>query len=438
MDKQKTICGSFSFEGVGLHTGEKTKIEVIPALENTGIVFLRKDIFAPIIKADIYSIVNPDQFSRRTCIGSAGVYVQTIEHLMAAFHLLGVDNAQVNIWGQEVPGLDGSAKPFVEKIKAVGLTVQNAPRTYLTIKEPLWVEEGSSSIVVLPYPSLRVAYSIKYDNPVINSGYVDLSFSQDNQTNIYEARTFCLEEEVKPLLDMGLGKGSNYENTLVVAKTGVIKNTLRFPDEFVKHKALDLIGDLYLAGHIRGYIIAIKSGHALTLKLLERLRHYKEKSISAGIPAANNFSAGQAQLTIIDIMKILPHRFPFLLVDKIIELEKGKRAIGIKNVTMNEHFFQGHFPGHPVMPGVLIVEAMAQVGGVVMLACPEHRGKLAYFLSIQQAKFRKTVEPGDQLVIETIVGKVKTKTGTVTAKAMVADKVVAEAELMFAFVESSN
>ncbi|MBU1122942.1 MAG: UDP-3-O-acyl-N-acetylglucosamine deacetylase [Candidatus Omnitrophota bacterium] len=436
MDKQKTINSNMSFEGTGLHTGKHTKIELVPAASNTGIVFFRKDKpQSSIIKGDFYSLLDVQRFPRRTSVGVDGVYVHTVEHIMAALHLLRIDNVQINVWGEEVPGLDGSAKEFVDKLKEVGSKEQEAYRSYLIVKEPIWVQKGDASIVILPYSESRVSYALNYDNPLIGAGYVDIKLNGKLETNLYESRTFCLEEEVKPLLDMGLGKGSNYENTLVISKTGVVKNQLRFPDEFVKHKLLDLIGDLYLAGPVKGYVIAIKSGHALNISLLEKLRRYKEKITSAGVGSGVQYVPSGGELNAEEIMKILPHRYPFLLVDRVISMEKGKKATGIKNVTMNEYFFQGHFPGKPVMPGVLIVEAMAQVGGVLMLACEEHRGKLAYFLAANNVKFRKTVEPGDQLVIEVTAGKVKTKSGTVYAKAFVNNKLVAESDLMFALVK---
>lgn len=437
MDKQKTIKKKISFKGIGLHTGVQTSLELLPVAANTGIVFIRKDIpDSAIIKSDLYSVLDPQKFPRRTSIGADGVYIHTIEHLMASFHLLGIDNVQINIWGEEVPGLDGSAKEFVEKITAAGIEEQNAQRNYLVIKEPLWVEKGDSRIVILPYANTRVSYALKYNNPVIGSGYVDLELDGQLKTNLYESRTFCLEDEVKSLLDMGLGKGSNYENTLVISKDGILENSLRFSDEFVKHKILDLIGDLYLVGPFKGYVIAIKSGHSLNISLLDKLRKYKNKVQSAGVGSQSQYIPEGEELDAREITKILPHRYPFLLVDRICRLEKGKKAVGIKNVTMNEHFFQGHFPGRPVMPGVLIVEAMAQVGGVLMLASEEHKGKLAFFLAANNVKFRKTVEPGDQLMLEVTAGKIKQKTGTVYAKAFVKDKLVAESELMFALVEN--
>ena len=437
MDNQRTIKSKIELEGVGLHTGKKAKLELLPALADTGITFLRKDIEpSSLIKANFYSVLDPDEFPRRTSVGANGVCVHTIEHLMAALHLLGIDNIQINIWGEEVPGLDGSAKDFVEKIREVGWQEQKLTRNRLIIREPLWVEEGSTSIVILPYPSLRISYVLNYDNPVVGAGYIDITLDGDLKDDLYKARTFCLETEVKPLLDMGLGKGANYKNTLVVSDKKILDNKLRLDNEFVKHKILDLIGDLYLAGPIKGHIIAIKGGHSLNIRLLEKLRKYKEKARSAGIRSQSLFIPQKEELNIEEIMQILPHRYPFLLVDRITYLDKGKKAIGIKNVTMNEHFFQGHFPGKPVMPGVLIVEAMAQVGGVLMLACEKHRGKLAFFMAANNIKFRKTVLPGDQLVIEVVSGKIRSKTGSVITKAFVNEKVVAEAELMFALVDA--
>lgn len=438
MDKQRTIKEKIIIEGIGLHTGEKSKIELLPAEANRGIVFIRQDTPSPcLIHADIFSLPEPEEFPRRTSIGEGGVYVHTIEHIMAAFNFLKIDNIQINIWGEEIPGLDGSAKEFVEKIKEAGIVEQQVPRNYLVIKEPIWVEGKDSCIVILPSSNLRISYILQYDNPLINSSCFDFVLNGEEENNLYEARTFCLEEEVKSLLDEGLGKGANYENTLVVSGNKIIDNELRFPDEFIKHKVLDLMGDLYLAGPIKGYVIAKKTGHLFNIKLLHKLKKYKEKISRSGVGSSAGYIPEGNELNTEEIMKILPHRYPFLLVDRIISLDPGKKAVGIKNVTMNEYFFQGHFPGRPVMPGVLITEAMAQVGGVLMLACPEHRGKMAYFMALDKVKFRRTVLPGDKLIIEVEAGKVKTKTGTVYAKAFVDGLRVAEGELMFALVPSN-
>ncbi len=437
MKKQVTIADKVVLEGVGLHTGEETKLEFLPAPPNSGIFFLRKDLPDQVmIKADYYNVVEPHIFPRRTSIGMGGVYVHTIEHLMAALSILGIDNLQINIWGEEVPGMDGSAKAFVEALESVGKVEQDAYKRYLTIKEPLWIEEDNSSLTILPSADFRISYTLKYNNPLINTGYIDLVLDGSLKDDLYQARTFCLEEEVKSLLDMGLGKGSNYENTLVVAKDRIIDNGLRIEDEFVKHKVLDLLGDLYLAGPLKGHIIAIKSGHALNIKLVKKIKEYQRKATSGGVTSFSGYLPASRELSVEEIMKILPHRYPFLLIDRILYLDPGKKAVGIKNVTINDYFFKGHFPNRPVMPGVLIIEAMAQVGGVLMLASEENRGKLAYFMAANGVKFRRTVEPGDQLVIEVVVGKIKSKTGTVYTKAFVDNKLTAEAELMFALVES--
>jgi UDP-3-O-[3-hydroxymyristoyl] N-acetylglucosamine deacetylase/3-hydroxyacyl-[acyl-carrier-protein] dehydratase len=436
MEKQRTIKKPIILEGIGLHTGQKVKMELLPASCNSGIFFIRRDISPQVlIKADHYSVFDPLQFPRRTSVGHDQVYVHTIEHLMAALNLLRIDNLQIDIWGEEIPGMDGSAKCFVEAIEEAGIAEQDFPRRYILVKEPLWVQDNNSSLAILPYNTLRISYTLKYDNPLIDTGYIDLVLDGKLES-IHEARTFCLEEEVSSLLELGLGKGSSYENTLVVSKEKIIDNQLRIPDEFVKHKVLDLLGDLYLAGPIKGYIIAIKSGHNLNIKLVRKIRDYIERMTSGGVGSLSGYLPRGQALSIEEIMKILPHRYPFLLIDKILHIEPGKKAVGVKNVTINDYFFKGHFPGRPVMPGVLIIEAMAQVGGVLMLASEENKGKLAYFMAADRVKFRKTVEPGDQLVIEVTVGRIKSRTGIVYTKAFVDSKLVAEAELMFALVES--
>jgi len=253
---------------------------------------------------------------------------------------------------------------------------------------------------------------------------------------IASARTFCLEEEARELQDQGIGTGASYENTLVVGEKGVINNKLRFSNEFVRHKILDLMGDLFLTGlPLKARIIALRSGHSLNLKLAKRIVQQKQRYSAAGV--GSDFHPKSAQELDIDtIKKILPHREPFLFLDKIISLEVGKHATGVKYITKDDYYFKGHFPGRPVMPGVLIIEAMAQVGGVMMLAPEENRGKLAFFLAADNIKFRKTVLPGDQLILDVVAGRIKSKTGQVHAKALVDGKVVAQADLMFALVES--
>lgn len=435
--EQKTVKKPIELSGIGLHTGIKVNLKFKPAPANIGINFIRVDVKdSPIIKADILSVLSSDKSPRRTSIGNGTVEVHTIEHLMAALWALGIDNMLIEIDGPELPGLDGSAMGFIEAIKKVGLEIQNAQKRVYQVRSPIWVEQDGATLMVLPDNDLKVSYTLNYEHSLLKAQYI--SFTVDEhmfEKEIASSRTFCLEKEVNDLRKKGLGKGANYENTVVVGDEGVIDNSLRFEDEFARHKILDLLGDLYLLGYgIKGHIIAVRSGHPLNIQLVEKINSQREKLHQGGIRAVyverdtNVLDAG-------DIQKILPHRYPFLLVDKIIEIEPDKRAVGIKNVTMNEQFFTGHFPGRPVMPGVLIIEAMAQVAGVLMLNKKENVGKYAYFMSLENAKFRKTVLPGDQLRLEVEIVRLRSKTGQVHTKALVNGEVVSEADLMFALVD---
>ncbi len=438
MEKQRTIIKEVSLEGIGLHTAGKSRIVIKPALVDSGIRFTRVDLpDKPTVEASIDNLL-PESFSqRRTSIGREDVKINTIEHLMAALSGMGIDNLSIEIDNEEVPGLDGSSLNFLEILEKAGIKEQEKERQYYKIKESICVEESGASIVILPSSGYRISYLLDYDQPLLGAQFMEIDFNSDTfKKELARARTFCLEEEAVELQRHGLGQGANYENTLVVGKQGVIKNKLRYENEFIRHKMLDLVGDIFLLGYpIKGHIIAVKSGHALNLKLAKKIEMQKKKSFDAGISIGYPVQNG-GELDISAIMKILPHREPFLFVDRIISLEKGKHVTGIKNVTINDYFFKGHFPGKPVMPGVLIVEAMAQVGGVMMLSPEENRGKLAYFLAADNVKFRKTVVPGDQLVLDVTAGRIKSKTGQVHAKALVDGKVVAEADLMFALAES--
>ena len=428
MEKQRTISSQVSLSGFGIHTGNKVNITLKPAPVSSGVAFIRTDVpGVPRIQADVQSFLAA-KFSRRSSIGNNEAEVQTIEHLMAALSSLGIDNIDVEIDNNELPGLDGSAIKFVEALERAGIVEQEQEKYIHVIKEPLCVEDGASSITVVPAKEFKISYTLDYEHPLLEAQFLEVCVNAESfKTEIAPARTFCLESEASELQNQGLGLGANYENTLVVGKTGVIKNKLRFKDEFVRHKILDLIGDLCLAGcPIRGHVIALKSGHSLNLKIAQKIFEQKTKTQGA--------KTMEGVLDVNEIMKIIPHREPFLFVDRITHLEKGKRATGVKNVTINDYFFKGHFPGRPVMPGVIIVEAMAQVGGVMMLASEENKGKLAFFLSIDNVKFRKPVVPGDQLILEVEAIKVKSKTGQVRGRALVDGKVVTEADFVCALV----
>ena len=436
--QQRTIKKSVELSGVGLHTGVSVNLKFKPAPANTGINFIRVDIKdSPMVKADINNIIGQEKSPRRTSIGINGVEVHTIEHLMAALWALGIDNIIIETDGPELPGLDGSAKGFMDILRKVGIEDQGVPKKIYQVKAPLWAEQDGAMIMVLPNDNFMVSYTLNYEHPLLKAQYI--SFTVDENTfakEIATARTFCLEKEVNELRKKGLGKGANYDNTVVVGEEGVIDNKLRFDDEFARHKILDLLGDLYLLGYnIRGHIIAMRSGHPLNVQLVEKINNQREKLQAGGMKAVYVETSGNT-LDAIDIQKILPHRYPFLLVDKIIKIDPDKKAVGIKNVTMNEQFFTGHFPGRPVMPGVLIVEAMAQVAGVLLLNKKENMGKYAYFLTLDNVKFRKTVVPGDQLRLEVEVMKLRSRTGQVHTMAFVDDEVVSEADLMFALVDA--
>ena len=437
---QKTIKEAITLSGKGIHTGEESSVTFKPLGPDMGIVFQRVDLpDKPMIKADINSALLVKKHARRTTIGVPNAEVHTIEHVMAVFSCLGIDNVLVELNGVELPGMDGSAQPYVEAVKKAGVTEQGAARKVFKVTSPLFVQDEKSSIVVVPAPEFRISYTLSYDHPLVGHQYLDLKIDAGAfEKEIAPARTFCLLEEASQLMKDGMGKGANYNNTLVVSKDGIVKNSLRFKDEFIRHKILDLIGDLTLLGMpIKGHVMATKSGHTMNMKLVQKMKDQLDRQLTAAIASAPKGAEcpPDGRVDISTILKILPHRYPFLLVDRVVSMEEGKRAIGIKNVTINDNFFEGHFPGRPVMPGVLIVEAMAQVGGVLMLASPENRGKLAFFMAANNIKFRKPVIPGDQLKIEIIAGKIRSRTGQVMGKAWVDDELAAEAEMMFALID---
>lgn len=438
MENQKTITKEVSLSGIGLHTGNKVNIKFKPAGIDSGINFIRVDLPK---KENILAVADNllpiSRNPRRTSIGRGDVEIHTIEHIMAVLFGLSIDNINIEIDNNEVPGLDGSGQDFLEILTNAGIVEQAKPRNVYQIKEAICIEEDGSSIIALPSSGFKVSYTLKYSHPKIDTQFLDLNINTESfQKELVKSRTFCLEEEAEDLKQQGLGRGANYENTLVVGKNGVIKNKLRYEDEYVRHKVLDLIGDLYLMGSsLKGHIVALRSGHSLNIKLLGKIIEQRARFNIGGVGSSGDY-VKEGELDAEEIKKILPHRYPFLFVDKILHLEKGKRAVGLKNVNEDDYYFKGHFPGKPVMPGVLIIEAMAQVGGVMMLSLAQNKGKLAYFLAANNVKFRKTVLPGDKLVLEVEVGKLKSKTGLVHSRALVGSKVVAEADLMFAIAES--
>lgn len=421
MPLQKTIEKRVSYRGIALHSGEETTLTLEPAPAGKGIVFIREDLTnSPQVAARVNKVVSN---MRGTSLGEGKVRIRTVEHILAALAGLAIDNVRVKVDGEEIPAADGSALPFVKLIQKAGIVEQEFPRQFLEINEPLWIEEGDKRLIVLPSPGLKITYTVDFPHSPLKSQFVE--FAIDEKIFIQEiapSRTFGFMEEVEELKKKGLIKGGSLDNAVVIDKNGILnKEGLRFPNEPVRHKVLDLIGDLYLLGQpIKAHIIAVKSGHLFNVQLIQKLEELKSKK--------------RNPLNINDIEKVLPHRYPFLLVDKILE-QSEKEIVGVKNVTINEPYFVGHFPGHPVVPAALIIEAMAQVAGVYLLSESENRGKLAYFAGIDKARFRKPVVPGDQLITRVKVLNLRRSTGKVQAISLVNGKVVAEAEFLFSLVK---
>ena len=436
MRTQQTIAGSVEIEGRGLFTGSPAVVRLRPADPGTGITFVRTDQKAP--NGIAARVENVAKRARRTSLRNGTLAVESIEHCLSACAGLGVDNLLVELAGDELPAGDGSGLPFVEKLQAAGLAVQDARREVFTVTDTLRVVDGDRELIALPPLSdeaqeLEIHYDLDYGSsgPIGRQRYSVVLTPQTYVREIAPARTFVTQAEADQLLAGGLGTHLTYEDILVFGEEGPIQNTLRFPDECVRHKLLDLIGDLALLGRpIVGRIYARKSGHALNHELVRAFwRQIQERQRAAML-------VQRPELDVRSVQRILPHRYPFLMVDRIVEVEGTKRAVGIKNVTINEEFFQGHYPGQPFMPGVLIIEAMAQMGGILLSQKLEHKGKVAVLLSLDKVKFRRTVSPGDQLILVAETIRVKSRTGHVQTRALVGDELAAEAIIKFVLTDA--
>jgi UDP-3-O-[3-hydroxymyristoyl] N-acetylglucosamine deacetylase/3-hydroxyacyl-[acyl-carrier-protein] dehydratase len=462
LKNQRTLAAPCTLSGTGLHTGARTTLTIRPSGPNTGIRFKRTDIpGCPEIAADIDNVV--DNF-RDTTLGKGDVQIRQVEHVLAAVYGLEIDNALIELDSNEPPVGDGSAMPFVEILQAAGFVEQDSPKDFLAIEETIAYADKEKGIdmVVFPSDEFRITFMVDYQNPALGTQYTSMySLTDEFVKEFASARTFCFLHEVEALYDQGLIQGGNLDNAVVIVdrrlspaelealarkfglkqEVGLGSNgilggkQLRHYNEPVRHKALDLIGDLALLGRpLKAHVMAARSGHAAHVALVKQIRKlYKKKLITtkyqSGPAKKGVFLDAQA------IERILPHRYPFLLVDRIVDLVPGERVAGIKNVTINEPFFPGHFPGHPIMPGVLIVEAMAQTGAVLLLdAIEEPEKKLAYFMAIDQVKFRKPVLPGDQMQIEIEMIRSRASSHKMAGKAYVSGELVCEAEFMAAVV----
>jgi UDP-3-O-[3-hydroxymyristoyl] N-acetylglucosamine deacetylase/3-hydroxyacyl-[acyl-carrier-protein] dehydratase len=429
---QKTIKSEVRVSGKGLFSGKDAKMVFRPGQVDTGIVFVRVDLDEPVtIPALAENIAERD---RRSALKNGPVTIDTPEHCLAAISALEIDNLEIEIDGGELPGLDGSSDEFFKALSKAGIVEQHGNRKELVIKEPVSITDGDSSIYALPYESdcLNITYDLDYTQ---HTGIGRQLYSCSMSTAYFgrelsTARTFCLEAEARQMQAHGIGAHLTPKEILVIDSDGPIKNSFRFSDECVRHKIVDLIGDLMLVGRpIIGRVVAYKSGHALNQKLAHRLAKIANKADD------KETIGNEALLDIRKIQRILPHRYPFLLVDKVVEISGDKRIRGIKNVTFNEQFFQGHFPGTPIMPGVLIIEALAQVSGLLFSQKLEHTGKLAVLLTMDKVKIRRSVVPGDQLTLIAEAVKVRGRSAMCKCKALVGDEVAAEAILKFMLVD---
>ena len=461
---QQTLKGPVTLHGVGLHTGEKVTMTIKPANPGYGIRFMRVDLpDRPIVKADVDFVVDT---SRGTTIEYNGARVSTIEHTLAAMVGLGVDNALIELDGPEVPIMDGSARMFMEAIDSVGVLEQEAKRIVYSIDTNIHYYDPVKNVDMLAVPSTeyQITTLIDFNSPVLGTQHATLKHLSEFRKEIGPCRTFCFLHELEYLLDNNLIKGGDLSNAIVVVdkivsqdelnhlakifnkqkievkQEGILNNVqLHFTNEPSRHKLLDVVGDLALVGNsIKAHIIASRPGHATNVEFAKKIKQYikKNKHLS-DIPHYD--PSQEAIYDITHITKALPHKFPFLFVDKIIELSDN-HVVGIKNVTFNEHFFQGHFPGNPVMPGVLQIEALAQTGGILALnniKDPENYD--TYFLKIDKVRFKQLVRPGDTLILKLeLLNPIRRGICEMKGTAYVGNKLATEAELVAQIVRKEN
>lgn len=460
--KQQTIKKTVTVSGVGLHTGVPAKMTFLPAKPNHGIKFQRIDLEgSPIVDADVDNVVD---LSRGTTIEQSGARVNTVEHTLAALVGLEIDNVLIQLDGPEPPIMDGSSIQFVEALQEAGVEEQNALRNYFEINENIYYRDTSKNIEIGAFPlnDYRLTVMVDYNSPVLGSQHATLNDIKDFPTEIAACRTFCFLHELEMLYKQNLIQGGNVKNAIVIVdrmidsseldhlkeifnqpkvevrKEGILNNVeLRFKNEPARHKLLDLVGDLALAGRpIKGQILAARPGHAANVAFAKKLKkHMKEAKNS--IPEYD--PKLPALMDIQGILNILPHRYPFALIDKIYHLD-DKTVAGIKNVTVNEPFFTGHFPGEPVMPGVLQIEAMAQTGGILVLrTLPNPDDYRAYIISIDKCRFKRMVVPGDTIIFKCeLKYPIRRGIATMHGQAFVAGELVCEAQLSASIVKKNE
>jgi UDP-3-O-[3-hydroxymyristoyl] N-acetylglucosamine deacetylase/3-hydroxyacyl-[acyl-carrier-protein] dehydratase len=433
--QQHTLAGPVEISGRGLLLGEYANVVINPAPAGHGIIFERVELNPPVqIPALAHNVASR---AKRTTLKVGSISVETVEHCMSALAGLRVDNVLIQIDGPELPCGDGSASLFVEPMLEVGLVAQDARRRIYRLTEPLMIEDGDAMLAAFPTDAdvLEAVYDLdygSYSNRIKRQTQTFTSRNGDYRTEIARARTYSLKEEAQALWDRGMCRHLTPSDVLVIGDDGrPIDNEYRYENEPVRHKILDLLGDLYLVGcEVHARFIAHKSGHELNRRMALRIVEQMELNHRRDV-----LSRGR-ELDIRAIQRIMPHRYPMLLVDRVVEVDGDRKAIGVKNVTINEPFFEGHYPGTPIMPGVLIVEAMAQLGGLLMSQKLEHTGKIAVLLSLDKVKLRHPVTPGDQLVLEAESVRARARTGTMKCRAFVGAKLAAEAQIRFMMVDA--
>jgi UDP-3-O-[3-hydroxymyristoyl] N-acetylglucosamine deacetylase / 3-hydroxyacyl-[acyl-carrier-protein] dehydratase len=460
--QQQTLRRSVSFSGIGLHSGNRVNMTFLPAAANTGIRFRRTDLDGkPELEAKADVVVDT---TRSTTLGRGALKVQTVEHVLAAFAGCEIDNAIVEIDANEPPIADGSAREYVKMIDSVGATVLPEAREPYRVKEPMELAVGESMMSVFPHDKLKITCT-SADSGNRFTEFFTIELSPENwRKEIAHARTFCFFEEIEYLYKSGLIKGGSLENAIVIRDDAVLTNEpLRYPQEFVRHKILDIIGDLSLLGRpLHGHVVAVRPSHQSNVELVKAVQNQMRKPLVAAqtfapppqpVPAEKTEPAPKksapdatvtsgdetmvrdgATLDVMQVMKILPHRPPFLMVDKVTKID-GNKITALKQVTMGEPHFQGHFPDHPIMPGVLQLEAMAQVAGILMMRQAENAGKLAYFMSAESVKWRKPVRPGDTIIIDVEMTKSRGKIGKAKGVCSVDGEAVSEAEVTFMLID---
>jgi UDP-3-O-[3-hydroxymyristoyl] N-acetylglucosamine deacetylase/3-hydroxyacyl-[acyl-carrier-protein] dehydratase len=461
--KQQTIQTAVSISGVGLHTGQKVTITFQPAAENFGYQFKRTDLEGqPIVVADVDNVVDT---ARGTTIAKGAARVSTIEHALAALAGLEIDNVLMEIDGPEVPILDGSALPFIDLLLRAGIEKQEAAKEYYELKTTITYEDTERKVEMLAVPSedFRITVMVDYNSPILGTQHATMYNIGEFKTEIAACRTFCFFREIEQMAKNNLIKGGDLDNAIVlvdkevsdeeltnlakllkkpkieVKKNGILNNTqLKYENEPARHKLLDIVGDLALIGMpIKGHFLAARPGHAANVAFAKKIKQLiKADKLKKDVPVYN--PSAQPVYDINQISNMLPHRAPFLLIDKILELS-DTHVVGLKNVTMNEWFFQGHFPGNPVMPGVLQIEAMAQTGGILVLnTVPDPENYWTYFMKIENARFKQRVLPGDTLIFKLrLASPIRRGICHMKGEAYVGDKVVMEAEMMAQIVKKT-